>query len=185
MKITSPALLPGFIRRIAWNIKYVLFDYGFTSAPRSTIDYLCSNLPEDASILELGCGGGALLRGLRESGCKCHYCGVDISKRALALAQSYGDQRTALIQSDIESFCSPFRWNAILLIESIYYLDIHRMPELFSRLETMLDDCGFILVRVHDVERHHAHMEALRRIAPNGEMVDPTLFRVVKSATEP
>src|SRR5262245_12007419 len=120
--MTLRAALPVAAKRAAWNIKYGLLKYQHFSAPINTIQYVSSHVNDDSCILELGCGCGSLLPALRKAGCKSHYCGVDISRYAIEYARGYGDHRSAWIISDIEAFGSPFQWNAILLIESIYYL---------------------------------------------------------------
>jgi 2-polyprenyl-3-methyl-5-hydroxy-6-metoxy-1,4-benzoquinol methylase len=168
--------LPAFAKKLAWDIKYSLFGYAQSGAPGKTIRYLSAQLKKDARILELGCGQGSLLRGIREAGHRYYYCGVDISSRAIEKAKAHPDDRSDWAVSDIESFHSQARWDAILLIESIFYVELTKVPSLLSRWNDMLTDEGFVLIRIHDPLRHCDYMEALRRIVPQSKAVDASLL---------
>jgi cyclopropane fatty-acyl-phospholipid synthase-like methyltransferase len=179
--MTLRAALPVAVKKAVWNIKYGLLKYQHSAAPINAIQYVCGHVNDDSCILELGCGCGSLLSALREAGSKSHYCGVDISRHAIDYARGYGDHRSAWVISDIESFDSPFQWNAILLIESVYYVDLQRLPLLLSRLRNMLTDDGFILVRIHDTDKHHEYFQALHRLAQPGARIDPTMLSIKRS----
>ena len=173
--------LPSAAKKIVWNIKYGLLGYGHLEAPTNAIQYVRDNVDDASAILELGCGWGSMLRALRKTGCMSYYCGVDIAGRAIEVARGHGDQRSAWVVSDIESFRSPFRWKAILLIESVYYIHIQQLPSVLSRLRDMLVDDGFILVRIHDTAQHQEYVRALERLAPGGCKIDSTLYGIPRS----
>jgi cyclopropane fatty-acyl-phospholipid synthase-like methyltransferase len=151
-------------------------------APVNAIQYIRSHVADESSILELGCGRGSLVRGLREAGCMSHYCGVDISRYAIEHARAHGDHRSSWAVSDIESFRSPFQWDAIVLIESIYYVRPELMAEVFERFAEMLTEDGFILIRVHDAEQHADCLSAIREIVPGAQRIDPTLLAIYRPA---
>lgn len=75
----------------------------------------------DASILEIGCGTGALRRALRADGYRS-YLGVDLSDAALARARETADPRCSFTAGAAESFTPPGRFDAIVFAETLYYL---------------------------------------------------------------
>lgn len=174
--------VPTRAKRAVWNLKYRLLGYPEMEAPASVVAYLRDKVADSSTILELGCGRGALLRGLRAAGCASHYCGVDISHYAIEQARAWGDQRSAWVASDIESFRSPYRWDVILMIESVYYVAPEQIAGLLARLGEMLTENGFVLVRIHDTREHADSIEAMRRAVPGLETVDPALFSLTREA---
>src|ERR1700693_1100731 len=72
---------PTFVKKLIWEIKYGFRNYAMAVAPGEVVSHL-SRLPNHAGILELGCGGGSLLKALRQTGWEGHYCGRDISEAA-------------------------------------------------------------------------------------------------------
>ena len=174
------ATLPVFVKRHAWNLKYGLLGYPRFVAPEDALQFLKTGLSDNQNILELGCGRGALLQGLRSAGWLGTYCGVDISARAIRDARKLHDQRSAWSVSAFESFQSQFQWDAVAMIESICYVKLALVPELLTRIMGMLKDEGFLLVRLHDIEKHRAYINEMRRHLPQTEQVDNNLFRAAK-----
>ena len=172
------ATLPPALERVVWNIKYGLLQYPHFTAPDDAVSHLCTNLSGSGTLLELGCGRGSLIHGLRQAGWNGTYCGVDISERAISDARKRVDQRSSWIVSDIESFSSPFKWDAIVMIESIYYVDVDLLSVVLTRLTEMLEEEGFILIRLHDVEKHREYIEAINRRFPQMKWVAANLIRV-------
>jgi cyclopropane fatty-acyl-phospholipid synthase-like methyltransferase len=170
------ATVPKALKRVAWNLKYGILKYPQLSAPEDTLRYLRGRLCQSSSVLELGCGRGSLLRGLRNKGWNGHYCGVDISKRALEDAQKVTDQRSSWVVSDMESFGSPFQWDAIVMVESVYYIHMRELPTFLNRLHGLLSRSGFMLVRIHDFEEHADYVDLMCSLFPHTKRVDQTLL---------
>jgi predicted TPR repeat methyltransferase len=170
--------LPIFAKRYAWNMKYGLFRYPELTAPEDAIRYLSSRLAEFSSVLELGCGRGSLLRGLRQAGWTGSYCGVDISKRAINAAQRLGDQRSAWVVSDFESFRSPFRWDIVVMIESIYYAKLGDLQGLLNRVMVTVSESGFLLIRLHDFDKHREYVETVQAFSKDVKRLSPNLLCV-------
>ena len=122
------AALPIVAKKSIWNLKYGFAGYPQFEAPEDVVHYLLVHSQQTGDLLDLGCGRGSLVRALRRTGWKGHYCGVDISARAIKDALKSGDQRSSWEVSDFESFRSPFQWNTIAMIESIYYLRLEALP---------------------------------------------------------
>jgi predicted TPR repeat methyltransferase len=172
------AFLPVAAKRFAWNVKYGLLKYPVWTAAEDGLRQLRARLSESTSVLELGCGRGSMLRALREGGWTGHYCGVDISKRAISAAHRLADQRSSWIVSDFETFSSPFTWDAIVMIESIYYVNLRALPGVLGRVTGMLNESGFLLVRLHDLEEHREYVDAIYRLFPRTEKVSDHLFYI-------
>ena len=170
------ALLPSATKRAVWNLKYWLLGYPHWPAPEGTIEYLCRRLCNRSAVLELGCGRGNLLSGMRAAGWKGQYCGVDISGQAIGEAQRMFDQRSSWVVSCIEKFDSSFLWDAIVLIESVYYVNLHELPDVLKRLQKLLYPSGFILVRVHDFNSHREYVDTIRLLFPDVELIDGSLL---------
>jgi cyclopropane fatty-acyl-phospholipid synthase-like methyltransferase len=155
------ANLPVFAKKLIWELKYGAGKYTQETAPKDAISQL-SALPDQARILELGCGRGSLLKGLRAAGWQGYYRGVDISQAAIReAAQFQNSSNSSWLVSDIESFNSHEKWDAIAMIESIYYVKIDRVPEVLRRTMGMLNEAGYLLLRIHDFSKHSQYLDAI------------------------
>jgi predicted TPR repeat methyltransferase len=172
------AALPTVVKRHVLNAKYGLLGYPQFVAPADALQYLSTQLSETAALLELGCGRGSLLRGLRQNGWMGHYCGVDISKQAISDARKFADQRSSWIVSDFESFCSPFKWDTVAMIESMNYVRLGDLPAMLSRVMGMLKDRGILLARFHDLNKHTEYVKTIHQLYPGTEKLGSNLFRI-------
>lgn len=97
--------------------------------------------------MDLGCGAGHLLAGLRKAGWIGHYIGVDISPRAIRAAQQMCDSNSEWIVSPIESF--PERHvDFLCFVESLYYSD--DVPATLGRAKC----ADRVFVRIYHRDRH-------------------------------
>jgi len=144
---------------------------------------LSDRLNPNRELLELGCGRGSLLSGLRQTGWNGHYCGVDIAERAINDARALEDQRSSWVVSDFESFGSPFQWHAIALIESLYYVRLDFVSTFVLRLSQMLTADGFLLIRLHDMQKHALYAQAIRNQLPMTECVGTNFLVSARSVT--
>jgi len=172
------ALLPTPVKRLVWEIKYGALGYSAGAAAADVVRQLSLRLSDSSSVLELGCGAGSLRDGMRAQGWQGWYCGVDISRQAIRAAERKRDQRTSVLVSDIESFQTPFRWDAIVMVESIYYINVQKAAEVLRSLSEKLTDSGFLLIRFHDLEKHRAYIEMIQSEFSQTEKVDQQLFLV-------
>ncbi len=178
------AVLPTGAKKYLWNMKYGLLRYPLLDAPEDAVIYLANHLEQRAELLELGCGRGSLVRALRKTGWNGHYCGVDISENAIKDARTFGDQRSSWVVSDFESFQSPFQWNTIAMIESIYYLKLSAVPALLDRLAKMLTENGTLLLRLHDVKEHYEYVETVRQLFAGSKWLSGNLLCLVGGSAE-
>ena len=170
------AALPTVAKKYAWNVKYRLLGYPHFVAPEDIVRYLSARLPELSSVLDLGCGRGSLLRALRDEGWTGNYCGVDISKPAIVDARKQADHRSLWVVSDFESFRSPFHWDLIAMVDSVYYVELGELSAFLGRMIGMLNQSGVLLLRLHDLGKHREYVEAASRLYPHMEKVDDNLF---------
>jgi predicted TPR repeat methyltransferase len=170
-------------KKYVWDAKYGLLGYPHFVAPQDVLALLSSRLQEIGSVLDLGCGRGSLLRALREKGWAGSYCGIDISKRAIDDARKSGDHRSTWVVSDLESFQSPFRWDIVIMVESLYYVRLEELPALLSKVLEMLSPEGKLVFRLHDLAKHRDYVEAVLRLYPRTEQVGQNLFCVSRRET--
>lgn len=161
--------------------KYGLFGYPQWVIPSDVERYFSTRRMQSGSLLDLGCGRGNLIRGLRKSGWMGHYCGVDISENAIDDARQVADQRCSWVVSDLESFRSPFKWDTIVMIESIYYVRIEEVPTFLERLLEMLDAKGVLLFRLHDAKKFSGYWKMISRTFPHLEKVSDSLACIAGS----
>jgi 2-polyprenyl-3-methyl-5-hydroxy-6-metoxy-1,4-benzoquinol methylase len=172
--------LPLPVKKVVWELKYGILGYPRYAAASDALEFLTKNLSNRASLLELGAGRGSLLHGLREKGWTGPYCGVDISKKAITDARKRGDQRASWIVSDIERFSSPLKWDAIALIESVYYVKFDVLSTVLTRLMDRLEDHGFMLLRIHDPRKFEGHVQSIQSWYPQMEKVGDVLWSISK-----
>lgn len=159
------AALPIAAKKIAWNLKYK-FDRCPRFSPANDAVAVLSALPHNSRILELGCGRGSLLLGLRRAGWRGHFRGVDISRNAIAHASSHGDSNSSWVTSDIESFRTCEKWDAVAMVESLYYVALGQLEDLLPRAMTFLSAGGFLLIRLHNIQKHQLYFDAVLRLFP-------------------
>jgi predicted TPR repeat methyltransferase len=178
------ANVPTFVKKLIWEIKYGVQNYSLPVAPGDAVTYL-ARLPNHARILELGCGGGSLLKALRQTGWQGHYCGVDISEAAIRGASQFEKSaNSSWIVSDIESFDSNLRWDAIALIESVYYVKIDEVAKVLNRAMGMLNAGGYLVLRIHDLSKHHNYVDAIQGLGSRVEHID-NLFVISPQQKDP
>jgi predicted TPR repeat methyltransferase len=170
------ASLPIIVKKHVWNTKYGFLGYPQLVAPADVLQYLAGSLPGTGALLELGCGRGSLIRGLRQSGWSGYYCGVDISKQAIRNAWAAADQRSSWVVSDIEAFSSPFKWDSIAMIESMNYVRLSALPAVVNRLVGMLNKGGSFIARLHDIKKHSGYVHTLQELYPAIKQLSDSLF---------
>jgi SAM-dependent methyltransferase len=173
------ALLPVSLKRVIWNFRYYNKRYPQLTASEDVMATLLGRTDLD-SILELGCGRGSMLRGLRSTYWNGYYVGVDISEGAITDARAMGYANSDWIASDIESFEIKGLYSAILMVESIYYLPIPRIAEVLQRALNATTENGFVLIRIHDLLKHREYVNKIRELYPRSVVIGSTLWRIDK-----
>jgi predicted TPR repeat methyltransferase len=78
--------------------------------------------------------------------------------------------------SEVESFRSPFRWDIVTMIESIYYIRIDRLASFLSGVMGLLTESGRFVYRIHDVQKHRMYVDTISQLYPHTERVSENLF---------
>lgn len=172
------AAFPIVVKKYVWNMKYALLGYPRFVAPADALQYLSATLSGTEALLDLGCGRGSLIRGLRKTGWMGYYCGVDISNHAIRDARTFKDQRCSWVVSDLEAFRSPFKWDAVVMIESMNYVKLAELPAVLNRLMGMLADRGVFVVRLHDPNKHSEYVRTIHELYPGTQNMGTNLFRI-------
>ena len=77
--------------------------------------YIC-HLKPGATVLDTGCGQGVLLRRL-PSYCYSRYVGIDVSGRAISMAQEQADDRNTFLVADCEEYSPAEQFDVIVFNE--------------------------------------------------------------------
>lgn len=109
------------------------------------VDELEEILPKDASILELGCGAGRNLAGLKKAGFK-NLAGIEINKDAIELGRKTFDL------SGIELTCSAIEDALIPEVDCIYTHGVlmHLPPESEGAFETIANKARQFILTVEN-----------------------------------
>ena len=108
-------------------------------------EYLLRMLPA-GSVLDVGCGPGILAGLLQHS--TLSYTGLDISGEAIRLAKArFPELREHFHISSFETFRSQKRYDAVVAVEILYYVD----AEIFFRsCDRLLRPGGHLVVTLYD-----------------------------------
>jgi trans-aconitate methyltransferase len=176
--------LPLPLKRLVWEFKYEFGRYPHWNCADDVMQHLKACLPRTGNLLDLGCGSPSLLHSLRQCGWLGHYCGVDISSIVLRAGRELGDRNTRWVASAIETFDPAPAWDAIAFIESLYYVNVHKVPALLRRLAAKLNPAGFLLIRLHSPKKYAAYVQMIRDV-PGAKQVGEKLFCIPRLASDP
>lgn len=103
------------------------------------------NLPEDASILDVGCAKGFLLHDFREVMPRCTVAGVDVSEYAIRNAMP--DVRASLRVASAEALPYPDRtFDLAVSINSIHNLPLERLKQALREITRVTKRHAYITV---------------------------------------
>jgi trans-aconitate methyltransferase len=71
--------------------------------------------------------------------------------------------------SDLADFTSSCRYDAAVMSESLYYLELEEAGRLLERLKTLLVDGGSLVIRIHDARRHSSYLAAVEKAYPQAK----------------
>ncbi len=64
------------------------------------------------------------------------------------------------------------------MIESICYLKLTELPAFLERATGLLNKRGFLLFRLHDLEKYREYVETVCRLHPGTEKIADNLFQL-------
>lgn len=152
---------PAWVKRVVWDRKHTSGTICPEACPSDLLESL-GELPVNAAVLDMGCGPGNLRAALRLRGWRGYFVGVDISARAIELAQETSDPSCEWHVCSIESFRIPDRaFHAICFSESIYYARLRHVPRILAMCRESLTPEGTIFIRIWHRERHQDYVRFL------------------------
>ena len=160
--MTFRASAPIWIKKRVWDFKQRKVQTNRLGTPEDMIRFLVGRLDGSAWLLDLGCGAGHLLAGLRRARWAGHYIGIDISEKAIQTARLLNDDNAEFVVSSIETFPSPSRKvNAVTFVESLYYVSECLVPSVLTRCREALLPGGQIHARMWNLAEHYAYVKQL------------------------
>jgi SAM-dependent methyltransferase len=111
-----------------------------------SLQFFISHLPEQATILDLGCGPGNVARYILDRFRTSNYLATDLSPKMLALAKANNPEAAVKLHdcrklSEIEK-----NFNAIICSFCIPYLEFSEVNTLVEDINKSLDDNGLIYI---------------------------------------
>jgi SAM-dependent methyltransferase len=146
-----------------WDFLKSLNELGRFSVVGGYVD----ELKPDASVLDVGCGEGRLLKRLHTRG-SGRYLGLDVSAAAIARARATGDG--PFICADAERYVPDDTYDVIVFNESLYYFI--RPLETVSRYVNSLTHDGIMIVSTFPASRRGRSI--LRALKKKYAQVDET-----------
>ena len=134
-----------------WNAQYASGSRDPVISPGERQRYmviagLIDKLGSAPEVLDLGCGTGLLHQALRGRPLGS-YTGIDLSSKAIELAQPHTDERSRFLTCDIRVWEPPGQYDAIVFNEVLYYLE--RPLTVVQRYISHLTPNGAIIVSIY------------------------------------
>lgn len=100
--------------------------------------------PKNASVLDIGCGEGAISDFLSPSQ-KAHFVGIDFSKEAIRLAKSKRKHPMKFVHVGAADFEPSHKFDVIIFSEVLYYVDHEKIIDKYISL---LNPNGIIIISI-------------------------------------
>jgi len=98
------------------------------------------------NILDAGCGDGRFCYELKKLK-DYKIVGVDYSKKAIAFARAFNPKIKFFVQ-DLEKLSLPYKFDAIILTETLEHIIPKKIPLILSNLSKILKDDGKLIITV-------------------------------------
>eukprot|EP01031_Cornospumella_fuschlensis_P029435 gene29435-35528_t len=116
-----------------------------------------SYTPLNASVLDVGCGEGAIADFLT-GGRKEHFVGIDISSEAIQLAIKKRGPPMTYIHSPAHSYTTSLRFDAIIFSEVLYYVNY---AKILQHYEEFLAPNGVFIISIYYQQNHPKYFESI------------------------
>lgn len=108
-------------------------------------EFLASLLPDEGTVLDLGCGTGSNLRALRERGHRG--TGVDQSTAFLEYARAAGGEGISYVEARAEEYRTDERYDLVYsLFMTLNYLDRAQLPAVLRSVRELLAPGGQVVL---------------------------------------
>jgi SAM-dependent methyltransferase len=155
--------LGGRAERWAWDDQYRRGRWDNVLARRDPVTVsMVERLARNGSIVELGCGFGALVAAIQPD-TYGSYVGYDISdvavRRAQQIVNGRGLKSCHFVAGDMASWSGGHDLSLIVIEEALMYLTIQQQRGLLERCLASLRPDGCILVTAHSADKHRATID--------------------------
>jgi len=147
-----------------WNYLSRINELGHYSIIIGYIKYYFSN----PIILDVGCGTGILFSRF-DSNTYAKYVGVDISRQAINQFDKIKNNKTTLLQLDLESFRSNEKFDVIIFCESLYYSN--NPQKILNKYAKYLSKKGKIIISIFEEDKT---VKFWKYIPSNFQLIDAT-----------
>ncbi|WP_452220319.1 class I SAM-dependent methyltransferase [Lacinutrix salivirga] len=111
-------------------------------------DFVLKSAPNNATLLELGCGEGILLHYLKAVNYK-KYIGIDFSQVSITSAKTLNYKNTEFICADIHTYKPELLFDAIIFNESFYYIHKNERAKVLNTVLAHLKPNGLVINSVY------------------------------------
>lgn len=129
------------VKRFFNHTKNLMFDKEAASLEQKAVLEIINDIP-NKRVLDLGCGDGRYSEVIRDYD---YYEGVDFSDSFIAIGKKRNENN--FICADVVDYLSEQRFNIILLIGVITYLEDKNVKKLNQNIQKMLLDGGVVILR--------------------------------------
>lgn len=130
------------------KIKNPVVRWGRTFVQKKKVNYLRKMLPENAAIIDVGCGSGSLLLLLKEFGSKnCRLYGNDFNVQNLGILGAAGIQT---LTGRFEEIDTDLRFDAVILNQTIEHMDCP--TDVVNKAAELLRPGGMIVIETPSTE---------------------------------
>ena len=147
-----------------WNYLSRINELGHYSIIIGYIKYYFSN----PIILDVGCGTGILFSRF-DSNTYAKYVGIDISRQAINQFDKIKNNKTTLLQSDLESFRSNEKFDVIIFCESLSYSN--NPQKILNKYAKYLSKKGKIIISIFEEDKT---VKFWKYIPSNFQLIDAT-----------
>ena len=162
-------------RQRIWDDEFAAGRWDHLEQPSTDLAYqYIAKYADGGSILDLGCGTGEIGMTLPTDEYQ-HYTGVDVSAVALEEATAESGRhperkrQNEYVVADIGTFVPARKYDAVLLMEMLYYFSPRQIKPLMRRYSQHLTDDGVMIAQLHDGEKYAS---IVRLIAKNFTILD-------------
>jgi len=132
---------PLTVRRFFNQTKNLMFDDKSASLEQNAVLEIIRDIP-NKRVLDLGCGDGRYSVVIQDYD---YYEGVDFSDSFIAMGKERKEKN--FICADVVDYLSDQRFNIVLLIGVITYLEDENVKKLSKNIQKMLLDGGVVVLR--------------------------------------
>jgi cyclopropane fatty-acyl-phospholipid synthase-like methyltransferase len=111
---------------------------------KDTFEHLLKHLPQEASLVELGCGPGNVVKYIKSKRQDLHFVGIDLAPEMIKAAQKENPGEEFRVLDIRNAGEIHGRFDAVIAAFCIPYLSFDDLPDLFSNMRRLTSEKGII-----------------------------------------